>query len=181
MLGDKDTVFDAVVSHLDGTDVVYMTSRGETGLYKRYHELVGEIQRRGVLFCPLGADKRMLVPGSPWAEISIHPGDESLAVAAIEEARHLNIVPIASITWGDFEQDHEEIGRCYRVDAVLLRALREEGRSEKSGGISKVWQLPGADLRGWKPMRAYRGLEDLDGYDPTCIDSFGEIVPVFVP
>jgi hypothetical protein len=139
-------------------------------------------QQAGVAFCPLGATKKSLVPGSPWAEISIHDGYEFLASRAIQEARTLGIVPIASVVWNGFDDvDLERIGDEYRVDAVLFRALRKEGRSERAGGISRVWRRANADLRGWKPIKAYPGLENLDGYEPVCIDTAGQKVELFLP
>ena len=174
-------VFEAIVRNLDDCDLVYVTSRGMTGYYVRYPEIVEIIQKRGVLFCPLGATKNMILPGMPWAEISVHAGKELAARMAIEEAHKLGVAPVAALVWDGVDVDLEQVADDYQTDAVLLRARREGGSSTFAGGTSAYWCRPGADLRGWKPVEAYPGLEGLGGYKPvSCIDSFGEKVPFFL-
>lgn len=179
--GNPNEVFEAIVRNLDDCDLVYMTSRGMTGDYARYPEIVHIVQGRGVSFCPLGATKNMILPGMPWAEISIHYGKERTARKAIEEAHKLGVATIAALVWDGIDVDLEQIANDYGTDGVLFRALREGGSSTFAGGTSAYWCRPGADLHGWKPIEAYPGLEGLGGYKPfRCIDSFGEEVPLFI-
>lgn len=179
--GDPKAVYRASIeaAKTDKYRRAYVTSTGDTGQYVLYPELVGSLQAYGIEVCPLGMTKQMLMTGMPWAEISVKPKYPQLADAAVREARERGTVPIGSTVWCG-ETDLELMADTFDFDAILHRSLRAEGASNCSGGESIVWRRPGVDLKGWMPIKAYRGLEQLDGITPYCIDTFGNHVELFV-
>lgn len=179
--GDAEAVFKAAseAAKTGKYQYAYVTSTGDTGRFRFYPELVGCLQAYGIKVCPLGHTKHMLLTGMPWAEISVKPQIPILATRAVRYAREQGIVPIGSTVWSG-EVDLEEIADEFDFDAVLHRSLRAEGASTDVGGVSSVWRRPGVDLKGWMPIKAYRGLEDLEGVVPDCIDTFGNRVGAFI-
>jgi hypothetical protein len=66
----------------------------------------------------------------------------------------------------------------YGADGVIIRAQQAEGRSSITVGRSGSWQRPGSDL-GAFPVAAYRELrEEVNGHTCTCINEFGDTVPI---
>lgn len=177
-VGNSVAVCSRVFESLGGVSEVYLTSNGETGLFPGYRELVAKLTRK-TRVAILGATDRSVVPGISRAEISVNRYTEPLAVRAIAKANGMGIPVVASLVDdGDEGFDLSDLpGMADRlgVDAVLVRALQAEGRSARSGGISRSYVRDGTRLGNF-PVACYKELEGMGG-PVESINHNGNIVP----
>lgn len=178
-LGDLEATFRAVEARLDGVSKVYATSTGETGLSPIFGRIVELVQGHGIKLSVLCATAESVVPALGHVEVSVNKYTKALAMETIQKARDLSIPTALSIVdSGKTPDDLEGLANEFGVDAVLQRALRKEGRSRRTSGISRFWKRSGIDM-GAFPIAAYGELQDAGlGHPATCIDHFGNEVPM---
>ncbi|GEM_PF-2627108 len=173
--GDAGRVMQATRENLSGYDEVYVTSNGEPGLSSIFPELISAVHRGGMGLSVLCATAKSVVPGLSRAEISVNQYTEPLALRAIEKAHRLDVPVIVSmVDTGETDIDLEAVARKHGAEGVLVRGLRAEGRSHQTGGATRTYTRPGANV-GLFPVEAYAEVIG-HGYATTCINREGAIV-----
>jgi len=180
--GDTDKLYAAIENHLLREDwaELYLTSNGETGLSPLFAKTVELARSRGIATAVLCATEKSIEPGIIRAEISVNEFTTRLAERAIAKAKKLGIpMVVSTVDTADTNPDAEELAKRYGADAVLIRALQQEGRSYRTCGTTRVWQRAGSQL-GAFPVAAYAELRSLvsDISRLICIGPRGNQVPL---
>lgn len=176
--GDSDAILERVVAELPQYEELYLTSNGETGFSPIFQKLVDVAHGLGVKVSVLCATAKSVVPGLCRAEVSLNEYTRPWALRAIEKAQSLKIPLVISMVDSNNDSGSylEDVAKANGADAVVVRALQKEGRSNHEGGKTRVWQRPGSEI-GFFPVSVYAELVG-HGEVPVCIDHFGHAVPL---
>lgn len=178
--GDPEKILHQVKDRINSNEYeeIYLTSNGETGLSVIFDPLIHFARKNGLDVSVLCATEFSVIKGLCRVEISLNQYTEALAIRAVEKAKRLGVPVVISMVDIGVPINLKTVMDEYKVDGMLIRALQEEGKSNRKAGSTRWLIRPGAEL-GHFPVVAYPELADVDVKNTNCIDYEGVVVTMF--